>query len=119
MNNSKNSSNNNSIVNLTPHEIVVHYTEEGDHVSLHIPPSGDVARVSITSREVGEFDGIPLSRTETGEVKGVPNPQEGVLYLVSAIVRGLLPERKDVASPGPLVRDENGQPIGCQGLVVN
>jgi hypothetical protein len=68
---------------------------------------------------VGEHDGLPLYQAEFGEVEGLPEPAEGVLYVVSMLVRQAVPERTDVASPGELVRDEQGRVIGCRGLNVN
>ena len=99
------------IVNLTEHELRV-----GDSV---IPPSGSVARCAQTSESAGEFDGIPLQRTTFGSVEGLPDPQDGVLYFVSALVRVAVPHRSDVASPGAPIRDANGVVRGCGHLIVN
>lgn len=102
-------------VNLTPHAIVI---VVGD-TTLTIPPSGRVARVTSTSSPVGEVEGVPLHRVEFGQVEGLDNPQEGIVQIVSAMVRAALPGRADLASPGDLVRDSAGQVIGCRGLIVN
>ena len=67
----------------------------------------------------GEVNGIALSRVTFGEVTGLPDPVEGTLYIVSALVRSALPARTDLASPGDLVRDAAGAVIGCKGLIVN
>ena len=67
----------------------------------------------------GEFEGIPLARTAFGAVEGLPGPVEGVVYVVSALVRSAVPGRCDVTSPGDLVRDSEGRVVGCRGLVVN
>jgi len=98
------------IINLTPHAIRV-----GDQV---IPSSGTV-RVSEVTLLAGEFNGIPLVRKVYGNVEGLPEPQPDTLFIVSTIVRFALPEREDLASPGDLVRDENGNVIGCKNLVIN
>lgn len=100
-----------NFINLTPHTLNVH--ANGDVVS--IAPSGEIARVSSVSVEAGSIDGIPTVRTELGEVTGLPKPQEGVFLIVSGMVASAAP-RSDVLSPGDLVRDENGRPIGCRGL---
>jgi hypothetical protein len=103
------------IVNLTPH--VVNVVDEG---ACTLPPSGQVARVSSTTTEVRRVNGIPCSAVSYGEVQGLPEAEEGTLYIVSALVRAAVPHRRDVASPGELVRDpETKQPIGCRGLAVN
>jgi len=103
------------IVNQTPHVLNIH-TPSG---VVEVAPSGSVARCAVFSEAAGSHEGVPLTRTTMGKVEGLPSPQPGVLYVVSMVVRAACPERKDVASPGPLVRDEKGQPCGCQGLVVN
>ena len=102
-------------VNLCQHAIDI---VAGDAIRT-VPPSGSVARVSSTSSIVGEVEGLPIHRTVFGAVDGVPDPREGVLFIVSALVRAACPGRADVASPGELVRDDAGQPIGCRGLIIN
>ena len=37
------------------------------------------------------------------------------VFIVSGMVAAMV-ERDDVMSPGPLLRDEEGRPIGCKGL---
>ncbi len=103
-----------NIVNLTPHELRLH-TESG--VEVH--RSAGVARVSSTSTGVGSVAGVALVRATVGEVVGLPAPEEGTLFVVSAMVRAALPGRADLASPGDLVRDEAGAVVGCKSLIVN
>ena len=105
-----------NLVNLTPHAVTI-VLPSGDTVTL--PPSGTVARCSTSSEVVGEVNGIPVSRVSYGEVVGLPEATEGVIFIVSALVRSAVPHRKDVASPGDLVRDAAGAVVGCKGLVVN
>lgn len=104
-----------TLINLTPHAINI----IGSAGTVTVAPSGTVARCSQTSTPAGEVNGIPLSRTVFGEVQGLPAPEEGVLLIVSALVRAALPGRTDLASPGELVRDAAGNPVGCKGLIVN
>lgn len=103
------------VVNLTPHPINV-ITDAGVHT---FSPSGTVARCSSQSVQVGNLNGIPLFSTSFGGVQDLPVPQDGVMFIVSALVRQAVPNRKDLASPGDLVRDDNGNPVGCRGLNVN
>ena len=104
------------LVNLTPHTINI----IGEGGSVTLPPSGQVARCATKSVVVGSAgEGVALFRTTYGEVVDLPEPEEGVLLITSALVRSAVPARGEVASPGDLVRDANGQPIGCKGLVVN
>jgi hypothetical protein len=103
------------LVNLTPHVINV----QGVSGEVReIPPSGVVARVSESSEVVSEIEGIALFASVYGEVVGLPEPKEGSLFIVSALVKSAVQGRSDVVSPGALVRDANGQPVGCKGLRV-
>jgi hypothetical protein len=104
-----------TLTNLTPHAINI-ITPAG---TVTVAPSGTVARCSQTSTPAGEVNGIALSRTTFGKVIDLPEPVEGTLLIVSALVRAALPARTDLASPGDLVRDAAGNPVGCKGLIVN
>lgn len=103
-----------NIINLTPHAITV--LGQNGEVILAIAPSGQVARVSQTREIVGSINGIPVYRSKYGAVTGLPESVDGVALIVSALVRLASPGRADVYSPGELVRDASGQPIGCRGL---
>lgn len=98
-------------VNLTPHALNVH---TGKGVVI-IDPSGEVARVATFSTAAPFIGDVPTCRTVTGEVTGLPEPIEGTIFIVSGMVAKEAP-RPDVMSPGDLVRNESGRPIGCQGL---
>lgn len=98
-------------VNLTPHEVNI-----GD---VAFPASGTVARVVVEHHEIGEHSGVPLLVGCYGEVSNLPEPKDGVLYIVSSAVRTAIPSRKDLASPAHLVRDEEGRILGCLALEIN
>ena len=97
------------IVSLLPHEIVVRL----DGRDIVIPPSGQVARVAATTREVATVGEIPIVATEFGEITGLPAPQPGVLYLGSTLLAQAAARlgRTDVVSPdtGPTAIRANGQ----------
>jgi hypothetical protein len=106
------------LVNLTPHEVRI----IGVNGEITIPPSGQVARVSVTQETVGvvvvEGVEVPLKRTKYGEVMGVPEPEEGTYYIVSQLVLAAA-DRDDLVAPDTAnaVRDENGQIVGVPGLI--
>lgn len=105
-----------NLINLTPHAINIITAAAG---TVTVAPWHTVARCSSAATPAGEVNGIALSRVTFGEVTGLPDPVEGTLYIVSALVRSALPARTDLASPGDLVRDAAGVVIGCKGLIVN
>ena len=105
-----------TIINLTPHTLNI-FNADGS-VRVDVPPSGEVARVTTSRTQTGEVNGLPLFTTTFGEVSGLPEATEGVIYVVSGLVAAhpSVRDREDVFSPGELVRDEAGKPIGCRGL---
>ena len=107
-----------TLINLTPHELNL---VDSKKVITSYPSEG-VARVSSSSTPVGVFEqagNIPLTQVTFGQVEGLPPPDPGVLFVVSALVRAAVPHRRDVASPGDLVRDESGRVVGASSLILN
>lgn len=101
-------------VNLTPHEINIY---EGDKLVKTVPASGKVARREQREEVLGKIDGITITEQFFGDVYDLlPDQEEGVAYIVSRIVAEAFMYRDDLYIPGPMVRDENGRVIGCQGL---
>jgi len=103
-----------ALVNLTPHEITIH-TETG---AIILPPSGRTVRLDVARVPVGELDGIQLFQPILGGTVGLPDQIEGTTLIVSALVAEGNPDRRDLASPGELIRNVAGQPVGCRGLSV-
>ena len=108
-----------SLINLTPHAIVVRMPDGSD---LTFPPSGKVARVDeMPSEVVGTLFGIPvISRTVFGQVIDLPEPVEGFAYIVSGLVAGVV-YRNDVFSPatGPkdgALRNDKGHIVAVISL---
>jgi hypothetical protein len=102
-------------VNLTPHQLNIFTTDDGREVSI-FPPSGEVARIITKTDPAPPVGGIPTVTTSPRwELEGLPGEAEGVILIVSGIVARVCP-RDDVMSPGELVRDDKGRPIGCRGL---
>ena len=101
-------------VNLTPHALNVNPNVE----SINIPPSGTIARVSVERQKVAHINGIAISRVKYGEPVNLPDEEDGVLLIVSAMVAShpLLKGRNDILYPGEAIRDSEGRVIGCDGL---
>lgn len=126
-----------NLINLTPHAITIYGTRReavscpntGEQILDDLPvvqtlPSAGVARVD-TAR-VRELDTGTVSfscrviRQTMGEVTGLPDPVDGVAYIVSAVVLAALGgSRPDVYAPdtGPDAVRENGQVVAVRGLV--
>ena len=93
-----------NLVNLTPHEIVLAFGADNAE-RLVIPVSGIIARVASTPGVAETVNGVPvpvMGRQAWGKVENLPDPVEGTLFIVSAMVLGR-PEclsRTDVVGPG-------------------
>ena len=107
-------------VNLTPHDITVvlpdTQTENNRRRVFH--RDGTVARVSQIATVVETIDDIVISTVKFGSVVGLPKPVDGIRFIVSSMVKSAEPNRTDLVSPGDLVRDENGNVIGCKGFYI-
>jgi len=85
--------------NLTPHAI----TLRANGIDTVIPPSGEVARVTSMSGKPEEIEGIsvPVYGKDTfGDIEGLPEPEEGVLFIVSLAVASADHGRSDLVRPG-------------------
>lgn len=66
---------------------------------------------------VTDHRSIPISlyNVTYGEVTGLPEPEDGVLYIVSMMVLEAC-RREDLIAPVDMVRDNTGRIIGCRGF---
>jgi hypothetical protein len=98
-------------VNLTTHTLRL-----PDRV---IRPEPFPARCRERIAPAGIHAGVDLVYREFSGVVGLPDPQEGVVYVVSSAVRLSCPERGDEVSPGKPVYDDTGHIVGIVNLVAN
>lgn len=111
-------------VNLTPHEITL-VREDGSKLSIE--PSGAVARVKVTIKQVGSIAGIPTFITTNGDVEGFPcTLLPDTVYIVSRMVKDKIESYpasplKNITTvvPGKPIKDDNGNVIGCEGFSLN
>lgn len=99
------------IVNLTPHTVRL-------NDGRWYPPSGQVARVAASHVDAGSVEGIPLYQTAFGDVLGLPEPKDGVLYVVSGMVAAAA-KRQDVVAPAtghPAAIRKDGQTVSVPGF---
>ena len=101
------------IINLTSHEVVV-LCEDGTRKVF--PPSGQVARVEIEDVCLGQIDGIPINKGKVKEIAGIPEAQDGTMYIVSLFVLQNS-DRKDLIAPdtNSAVRDDKGRITAVRG----
>lgn len=86
------------IKNLTPHRVTV-YDEHGTRVKV-IYESVGVARVKSYGDPAGIMYGIPVTKIFGNVVDGLPNREEGTVYIVSSYVAATLKdERDDLVAP--------------------
>jgi hypothetical protein len=101
--------------NLTPHEVAVMV---GDSI-IRVPPSGRVVRLNSHCDACGEVMGIPVSTCVEGKPRNLPEPEEGVVYLVSSVVAKQV-KRWDVLCPDTsedgAIRDGNGYIVAVKRL---
>jgi hypothetical protein len=104
-----------SFRNMTPHVVAFLV---GD-TFIKVEPSGDVVRVNQQCEPIGNVLGIPVSVCTDGEIRGLPEPKEGVVIIVSSVVAKLA-RRADVLSPDTsddgAIRNGKGDIIGVRRL---
>ena len=102
-----------AIENYTPHPISL-FTEAGEQVVI---ASSGCARCAVTTKTVGSVDGVKVNVSHFGAVTGLPEPQAGTVYVVSAMVLAALHgSREDVLGLSEYVRDEQGRTVGARAL---
>lgn len=104
-------------VNLTPHALIV---IDATGTPAVFPASGTLARCATVRQEVAPVGGFRLVSQCMGQVTGVPAPEAGTTYIVSALVLGALAgSRDDVVAPdtGPDAIRESGQIVAVRGFV--
>jgi len=111
------------VVNLTPHAIHLYENRYDIDPNVDKPlatfePSGVVARVQAKTISMGN---ILIGKLRVGEtitihqeVNNVPNPREGVLYLVSYLVADSLKGRADIFCGANFVYNDRRQKVGMR-----
>lgn len=103
----------NQIKNATPHTLNIFV--DGKEV-MTLEPSGILPRVEQHEEVVDTINGIKITKQTFSEPYGLPEEEEGVFWVVSRLTAEATKNRKDLLVPGPMVRGEDGRPVGCNGL---
>lgn len=103
-----------NVINLTPHPIVI-------TGGVTFEPSGKIARVTAIQENDGDISGIPVKKQTFGDITDLPAPQEGTIYIVSAIVLSAAKDagRTDCVAPDTsnAVRNDQGHIVSVPGFV--
>lgn len=110
-----------TLMNLTPHPLVLLCVTG----TQRVPQSGNIARVRHEQVPLDSVGGIPVYTTAYKDIEGLPEPVEGVTYIVSSLIQHALKQaginRPDVLSPGTGPNDssvkENGRIVAVTRLV--
>lgn len=113
------------IKNVTPHDVTL-VNENGETIRV-FPREGVTIRLQSQTVTVGEIDGVRLTNTVYGKpvlvnAEGIESPmpevEDGVYYIVSAMAKAAMPDRKDLLVPAEQKRDAAGRIIGAMSLGV-
>ena len=127
-------------INLTPHDVVLYdrkdcivlpggkgygFSDENQKPLplVTFPPSGEVARATQQEEALPPVIGggieIPVSRMTYGAPVGLPEPREGVAYIVSALTANAAKAAgrttDDLYLTQGMIREGNGI-VGCVGF---
>ena len=103
------------IRNCTPHPVVVRV----NGIDTVFQPSGIIPRVGTIETPAGELESIPCVTQKMGQVQGLPAPEPGVFFLVSALVFAAS-GRQDLVAPdtgNTCVRDAQGRIVAVTRLI--
>jgi hypothetical protein len=101
-------------VNMTPHPVNL-LTTEGEEIATF--PSKGTIRLDKFSIQIGSLNvndhEVDLLFSAFNPSDDIPEPVEGTMFIVSALVANAYPERTDFVMVENTVRDDNGRIIGC------
>ena len=100
------------LINMTPH--VINVLDDEDNIIQSIPSTGEI-RLSMETEIIDNVNGIPLTATKFGKPKGLPDKEEGVLIIVSRMIKTAI-DRDDLIVPAEIKRGKDGAIIGCHSF---
>ena len=104
-----------NLINMTPHPINI-CDAEGNIIKV-IPASGNLIRLAqFTVPQNFTIDDVPVTKSTYSEPNGLPEYQLGTFYIVSQLVKTACPDREDLLVPAEVVRDTQGNIVGCRSL---
>jgi hypothetical protein len=101
------------IINLTSQD---YFIEDGNgFIKDDLIVSEGICRVKMGQEITSYINNLPVQLVKY-EVEGLPEPQDGVVYLVSLTVL-MITDRKDVVAPRVFVYPENEQVLIIKGFI--
>jgi len=115
-----------TVANYTPHTVTLLGPAPLSYVRMRFDSIG-VARCAEIIEQLTPFtwdsfgdsgmtDSLPRVSKRFGDVTGLPEPKDNILYIVSQIVADACPNRCDLLVPSDIIRDGAGQVIGCRSF---
>ena len=101
-----------NILNFTPHALNV-VDLDGNVTTF---PSVGIARVATSVKALDPVCGFDVVSTTFSDVTGLPDYDPDKYYVVSRLVLSACPDRADLMCPGELIRDADGNVVGCKGF---
>ena len=101
-----------NILNFTPHALNV-VDLDGNVTTF---PSVGVARVATSVKALDPVCGFDVVSTTFSDVTDLPDYDPDKYYVVSRLVLSACPDRADLLCPGELIRDADGNVVGCKGF---
>lgn len=102
------------LMNFTPHKQLTYLPDGGEPVVLL--QQGNVRLVEEYSDGGLLPNGLPVAWLRYGEPSGLPEPRNGLVYVVSQLVVNACPERDDLVFPAGLLRNDAGDIVGFRFL---
>lgn len=98
----------------------------GKHLNLYNMAGKYINNIPMSDKPVPTYEkgtepcgvlrGIPLVTQDFHHIENLPDEQPGTFYIVSRMVALAAPDRRDLLIPGPLIKEKDGEVIGCKGL---
>lgn len=101
------------LYNCTPHGINIIRDGMPD---LVFPKGEKVPRLRAITTVRDVMGGIKITGTNFQGVEDMPDEEPGTFFIVSRLVKQAFPNRRDLLVPNEIVRDDDGNIIGCRSL---
>lgn len=87
-----------NVINLTGNDITFSYLRDDDQVTVTIPASETIATVDMDLKPDINIEGLPIQThyKYLRAVNGIPEPEDGTIYIVSEAVAEAVLDRSDL-----------------------